>query len=203
MLYYKIPIAGGFSYPAGCILVCAYTYGGYECCKFERVTEVGSGWVPITESEFNVRCPEFPAPDIPVTLESTEYPGCFYRMVDGEKEWTNPPMLYGEEYRTTKRHHGKVVYTKKTVLNSLYTGSFSLGLGEVEIVYFQGNAILIDQQTVDPFPLIDTYSNLIAIAYTRYYPPGGDTGPGGTFLCIKAFSPCSGYEGIFTIEYTK
>lgn len=62
MVYYKIPLTGGLDYPAGCILICAYTYDGYEYCKFERVTEVGSGWVNITESEFNVRCPEFPAP---------------------------------------------------------------------------------------------------------------------------------------------
>ena len=63
MLYYKIPLAGsGLSYPAGCILICAYTYDGYEYCKFERVTEVGANWVAITESEFNVRCPDFPEP---------------------------------------------------------------------------------------------------------------------------------------------
>ena len=66
MVYYKIPISGGsFDYPAGCVLCCAYTYGGYIYCKFERVTSVGSNWVAITESEFNVRCPDFPAPDIP------------------------------------------------------------------------------------------------------------------------------------------
>lgn len=62
MIYYKIPLTGGLDYPAGCILCCAYTYNGYEYCKFERVTEVSSGWIKITESEFNVRCPEFPAP---------------------------------------------------------------------------------------------------------------------------------------------
>lgn len=70
MLYYKIPLAGGgLSYPAGCILICAYTYDGYEYCKFERVTAVGSDWVAITESEFNVRCPEFPEPATPPVQE--------------------------------------------------------------------------------------------------------------------------------------
>lgn len=62
MVYYKIPLTGGFDYPAGCILICSYSYGGYQYCQFERVTEVGADWVPITESEFNVRCPEFPEP---------------------------------------------------------------------------------------------------------------------------------------------
>lgn len=70
MVYYKIPLTGGFDYPAGCILICAYTYGSYEYCKFERVTEVGSDWVPITESEFNVRCPDFPEPVAPPVQEA-------------------------------------------------------------------------------------------------------------------------------------
>lgn len=62
MFYYKIPLTGGLDYPAGCVLVCAYTYNGYQYCKFERVTEVGAGWVTITEAEFDIRCPEFPEP---------------------------------------------------------------------------------------------------------------------------------------------
>ena len=69
MVYYKIPLTGGLDFPAGCILVCAYTYGGYEYCKFERVTEVGSNWASITESEFNVRCPDFPEPATPPAQE--------------------------------------------------------------------------------------------------------------------------------------
>lgn len=69
MIYYKIPLSGGLNYPAGCILRCAYTYDGYEYCKFERVTEVGSNWVPITEAEFNVLCPEFPTPSAPASTK--------------------------------------------------------------------------------------------------------------------------------------
>lgn len=45
-------------------------------------------------------------------IESTDYPGCFYRMVGGVVEWLNPPMELGVEYRTMKRHCGKPVYTK-------------------------------------------------------------------------------------------
>ena len=69
MVYYKIPLTDGLDYPAGCILVCSYTYGGYQYCKFERVTDVGSDWVSITESEFNVRCPDFPEPAMPPVQE--------------------------------------------------------------------------------------------------------------------------------------
>lgn len=43
--------------------------------------------------------------------ESAEHPGCYYRIVGGQTEWLNPPMETGTEYRTAKRHKGKVVYT--------------------------------------------------------------------------------------------
>lgn len=33
-----------------------------------------------------------------------------YRIIDGEKEWFNPPMESGIEYRTTQRFEGKPVY---------------------------------------------------------------------------------------------
>lgn len=71
MVYYKIPLADGvFDYPAGCILCCAYPYGEYMYCKFEGVSSVGSDWVSITESEFDVRCPDFPAPAEPPVQEA-------------------------------------------------------------------------------------------------------------------------------------
>ena len=45
-----------------------------------------------------------------IGFESTEYPGCYYRMVSGVVEWVNPPILPGVEYRTTERYLGKPVY---------------------------------------------------------------------------------------------
>ena len=47
-----------------------------------------------------------------IGFESTEYPGCYYRMVSGVVEWVNPPILPGVEYRTTERYQGKPVYVK-------------------------------------------------------------------------------------------
>lgn len=44
--------------------------------------------------------------------EDTYNSGNFYRMVDGVKEWLNPPFIANVEYRTTERHLGKVVYAK-------------------------------------------------------------------------------------------
>ena len=45
-----------------------------------------------------------------IGFESTDYPGCYYRTVDGVVEWFNPPMQLGKEYRTTERWNRKPVY---------------------------------------------------------------------------------------------
>lgn len=57
-----------------------------------------------------------------VLVESTEHPGCYYRIVNGSIEWSNPPMLLDVEYRTTKRYLGKPVYVK-IVRTELYENS--------------------------------------------------------------------------------
>ena len=54
-----------------------------------------------------------------IGFESTDYPGCYYRTVDGVVEWLNPPMLLGVEYRTTERYLGKPVYKKLIEFPSL------------------------------------------------------------------------------------
>lgn len=58
-------------------------------------------------------------------IESPEYPGCYYRMNRGVKEWLNPPMMEDVEYATTKRQDGKRVYTKLLKARS-QAGSVSL-----------------------------------------------------------------------------
>lgn len=45
-------------------------------------------------------------------VESSDYPGCYYRTVGDEQEWINPPMVTGTEYRTTERFMGAPVYAK-------------------------------------------------------------------------------------------
>ena len=49
----------------------------------------------------------------------TTYPTCYYRMVGGVREWINPPMVSGVEYRTTERWMGKPVYTKIVAFGNL------------------------------------------------------------------------------------
>ncbi len=54
-------------------------------------------------------------------LESEEFPGCYYRIVGSEMEWWNPPLVLGEEYRTTQRYNGKTVYEKAVDLGAVPT----------------------------------------------------------------------------------
>lgn len=56
-------------------------------------------------------------------LESQAYPGCYYRDVEGETEWLNPPMVLGEEYRTTRRYRGAAVYEKTLNLGAMPSGT--------------------------------------------------------------------------------
>jgi len=46
-------------------------------------------------------------------IESQEHLGCYYRIVNNETEWINPPMMTNVEYRTTERYSGEPVYIKK------------------------------------------------------------------------------------------
>lgn len=45
-----------------------------------------------------------------IPQESEDFPGCYYRIVDEEVEWVNPPTIVGREYRTADRIGGKPVY---------------------------------------------------------------------------------------------
>lgn len=42
----------------------------------------------------------------------SNYSGCYYRMNGAAKEWINPPMKIGVEFRTSERYNGKPVYAK-------------------------------------------------------------------------------------------
>ena len=72
--------------------------------------------------------PASSAPFAPA-IESTDYPGCYYRTVDGATEWINPPMVYSAEYRTAERFNGKPVYIKAVKHGSLASGSQTIAHG--------------------------------------------------------------------------
>lgn len=73
-------------------------------------------------------------------IESSDNPGCYYKLVDGEKEWLNPPMVLGVEYRTTDRYKGKTVYTKLFSCGTLVTGNVidSASSGVQAIIRYNG-----------------------------------------------------------------
>lgn len=61
-------------------------------------------------------------------IESTDAPGCYYRISDRYTEWLNPPMIPGVKYLTTERWGGEPVFTERIELHIAAGGSgpFSL-----------------------------------------------------------------------------
>lgn len=72
--------------------------------------------------------------------EDVSYPGCYYRIVDKVKEWINPPMVSGEEYRTTERFDGKVVYTRLVNCGEMTSGSSVTFAESVTAIRYAGFA---------------------------------------------------------------
>lgn len=77
--------------------------------KFATVDEAVAGRLPMTESN--------------------EHPGCFYRMVGGEEEWLNPPMVDEMHYRTIERHKGLPVYVMSRSTTQAANAAALLGVG--------------------------------------------------------------------------
>lgn len=67
-----------------------------------------------------------------IPIQDSANAGCYYyKTSDNKKEWINPPMVTGQEYRTTERFDGKPVYTKLYNLGVVSTTekTVSHGLG--------------------------------------------------------------------------
>ena len=94
---------------------------------------------PLNKSTFDEMQKNF----MPAVEDST-YNGCYYRMVGDEKEWINPPMIHGVEYRTPERFQSNIVYkiliriTSDTINNNISNGVLSLHPGE-----FPSNALVL------------------------------------------------------------
>lgn len=56
-------------------------------------------------------------------VEDSTYAGCYYRMVNGVREWFNPPMVLGTEYRTTRRYKGSPVYVMAVNVGTMPSSS--------------------------------------------------------------------------------
>jgi hypothetical protein len=76
--------------------------GNVSYVTIERADEPVVEGTPLNAETFNA---------LFLYTESENHPGCYYRTVDGEAEWLNPPMIVNTPYRTTKRFNGYPVYT--------------------------------------------------------------------------------------------
>ena len=93
------------------------------------------------------------------TIESKEYPGCFYRMVNGEEEWINPPMKTGSVYRTTERFKGEPVYVRLVYGYNPFVGTNGqlkdLSSALACLVGISGQYQFVEGDTAFDRPLID------------------------------------------------
>lgn len=75
-------------------------------------------------------------------IEDTENAGCYYRMVNDEKEWINPPLKNYVEYKTTRRIDGKPVYVTYNYVGTLPAAANN-GNEEVIAEYEGGTSVRI------------------------------------------------------------
>ncbi|MBR6604637.1 MAG: hypothetical protein IKK92_01995 [Prevotella sp.] len=90
------------------------------------------------------------------SIESTEYPGCYYRVVHGETEWINPPNEYGVEYRLTERWKGRPVFKETIFVPSLPSNSHAyieINAYFEEAISVSGHAFFHDDAASYPFPV--------------------------------------------------
>ena len=127
--------------------------------------------------------------------ESTEYPGCYYRTVDGETEWQNPPMVQGTEYRTVERYKGSVVYTKAFNFGALPDQdqkSVSTGISYSKLVSCIGYTRNSTDTLFEHFPVLA--GNVIAAQF--YYE--------NKSIIVNTFGTGGNYkECVFYLKYTK
>lgn len=135
-------------------------------------------------------------------IEDTTYTGCYYRVVDAVKEWINPPMLEGTEYRTNKRYMGKPVYVQCGSIGALpntNTTTFTIGnstdvvehIVDLEIECTKVSGENVGRKNFMPFITeAGEVRGLVALTGKR------------TFT-IKTLSDLSTYNACYYIEYTK
>lgn len=73
--------------------------GNTSYVTLERADEPVAVGTPLNAETFNDMQAE-------VQIEDEDYPGCFYRLIDGVKYWINPPLIPNTYYLTTKCYNG-------------------------------------------------------------------------------------------------
>lgn len=91
-----------------------------------------------------------------LAIESTDHPGCYYKYVNGEVEWINPPNEYGVEYRLTERWKGRPVFKETIFVPSLPSNSYVYIQANAyfeEAFFVGGQAFFPDDAASYPFPV--------------------------------------------------
>lgn len=166
--------------------------------KLERADEPVSEGTALNAATFNAT----------IGAESTDFPGCRYRTVNGETEWINPPMVEGVEYRTAERYDGMPVYTKRLVFGDMPTAAgdrtavdaFSLNYQCVDVCGF----ISLPGHQAAGFPFIGSAGNVIAWLsisdiWAGLYPEDYS----GATVVLNAGTDLSRYTAECTVKYVK
>ncbi len=128
--------------------------------------------------------------------ESPDYPGCRYRTVSGKTEWLEPPMVLGQEYRTTRRLDGKPVYVKTVKVVSLPNSNavlIDLNTTIGDVIQLEAIATTPSDNQV-PFPIFTSAGQFRALAYVRR---------NSAQIYIITTDDLTAYSARFTLYYTK
>ena len=139
-----------------------------------------------------------------LSIESDEYPGCYYRVVDGNVEWINPPAEPGVEYRLTERFEDKTVFQSLINIASLPNASRAIiatNFTFTKVLSCQGimmNGPSAIYAEAFPFPV---YKNIGAAPVAMIN--GVTTGIGGRNIVVSTTEDLTDYRANITIKYVK
>lgn len=132
--------------------------------------------------------------------EDSTYTGCYYRMVNGIREWFNPPMVLGTEYRTTRRYKGSPVYVMAVNVGTMPSSTggqknFTVGQSG-DTIYPIDYSIVIKNSSNECYklPMITKAGELRTA--------GGRLGGARTFN-VYVQADMSSYTGEAYVEYIK
>lgn len=134
-------------------------------------------------------------------IEDTDYPGCYYRYNNqGTKEWVNPPMVLGTEYRTTRRYKNSPVYVMAVSIGTMPASSggqknFTVGASS-DTIYPIDYSIVVQNSSGERYKLPMITKN--GTIYTA-------TGRQGGIRTFNIFvqADMSSYTGEAYVEYIK
>ena len=134
--------------------------GNVTTVILERADEPTVEGTPLNADTFNSMQEE-------IQIESEEYPGCFYRMIDGQQHWINPPMIPWKNYLTTEKFDGKYVY----VVASDYpmeesSGTESFAFTNSFLSHTGANVVSVEGAVVD-------VANMVSYPLNNYDHNGG------------------------------